>query len=459
MIKSFRVQITLWYLGLISVLIVFFSFLVYGILSRALESRLDEQLFTEVNSATNVFITEMEEHQGDASPASAGAVARVSQSGNLIAIFEDKRLLAASPEKGRLATVAAQALAMSRLDYPVELRRFGLATAHVVMHRLLIGNRTFLVLAAESLDSVAAERRLLRRIIYFAVPLVLALAGFGGFLLASRKLACLGRMASQAKHITGASLSSRLDPGGSAEEFTVLAASFNELLSRLDSAFDAMRRFTADASHELRTPIAIIRAEADVTLARNRTNAEYKESLEIIQDEARRLSSPVNDLLSLARADSGRTTLQLQEISLNELVADCCRSVQPLADVHQLQLDCNCSLDVSFRGDEAFLRRMVLNLLDNAISYTPSGGKISVALEEQGPELRIRVSDTGTGIAPEIAPHVFDRFYRADKTRSRDEGSGLGLAIVKWIAEAHKGMVELSNRPGGGSTFTVSLPR
>src|SRR5256885_6798023 len=154
MIKSFRVQITFWYLAFCLVLIVLFSFLVYGVLGRALESRLDEQLFAQVNSATNLFITEMEEHKGDVSPAAAGAMIKSSLPGALIAIFENKRLLAASAENKTLETVAEQALASSRLDLPIHLPRFGPTGAHAVMHRLVVGNRTFLVLAAQSLDSI-----------------------------------------------------------------------------------------------------------------------------------------------------------------------------------------------------------------------------------------------------------------------------------------------------------------
>jgi signal transduction histidine kinase len=151
----------------------------------------------------------------------------------------------------------------------------------------------------------------------------------------------------------------------------------------------------------------------------------------------------------------------MEEFYLNDLVAECCRSAQPLASAREVDLECGgCAEDVSFRGDEGLLRRLVINLLDNAIRYTPRGGKVTAAIEASGPELRLRVSDTGIGISPEAAPHVFERFYRADKARSRNEGGfGLGLSIVKWIAESHYGAVELSSQPGAGSTFTVLLHR
>ncbi len=220
-----------------------------------------------------------------------------------------------------------------------------------------------------------------------------------------------------------------------------------------------MKRFVADASHELRTPLAVIQGEAGVSLSHDRPAAEYKQSLAIILDECRRLSRLVDDLLNLARADAGRVRLQVAEFYFNDLLAECCRSLEALAAARRIMIECLPSQDVAFRGDQALLRRLVVNLLDNAIRYTPAGGRITASLEARGPQLQIRIADTGIGISPEAAPHIFERFYRADKARSRAEGGfGLGLSIVKWIAESHHGAVAVSSRPEEGSTFTVTLP-
>jgi heavy metal sensor kinase len=318
----------------------------------------------------------------------------------------------------------------------------------------------FLIVAIEPLDSIAASLQVVRRALFFGMPFLLALAGIGGYWLTTRSLAPLSWMAEQARAITGNNLESRLDIGNAAQELTMLAGSFNELLTRLDLSFAGMRRFVADASHELRTPISVIRGEADVALSHDRGAGEYRESLAIVLDESRRLSRLVDDLLNLARADAGHVRLQPQDFYFNDLLADCCRSVQSLASARKIQLEWRCAGDVPFRGDEELLRRLVVNLLDNAIRYTPADGKVSATLEAPGPEVQIRVADTGIGIAPDAAPHVFERFYRGDKARSRAEGGfGLGLAIVKWIAESHNGVVELSSQPESGSVFTVTLPR
>jgi signal transduction histidine kinase len=220
-----------------------------------------------------------------------------------------------------------------------------------------------------------------------------------------------------------------------------------------------MREFMADASHELRTPLAIIRAEAEVSLEQERSVFDYKQCLGIIRDQSKRMTRIVSDMLALARADAGQQKLRLEELYLNDLIEECCNAAQALALPRGVRLTFEAGEDISFCGDEELLKRMAVNLLDNAIQYTPSGGSVSVQLKADTSAAQLIVSDTGIGIAPECASRVFDRFYRVDSSRRRsDGGSGLGLSIVKLAAEAHKGCVELSSQPGSGSTFTVSLP-
>jgi signal transduction histidine kinase len=221
-----------------------------------------------------------------------------------------------------------------------------------------------------------------------------------------------------------------------------------------------MREFMADASHELRTPLAVIRGEADVALSQDREPSEYRESLAIIQDEAGRLSRIVDDMMALARADAGQHPLKIQEFYLNDLVEEACRAMKVLAASNGITLTLGLLEDVTYKGDENLLRRLIMNLLDNAIKYTPAGGSVSVELVCEPASVKIIISDTGIGIPAESARHVFERFYRVDKARSRaDGGSGLGLAIARWVAEAHKGSIDLTSSPGRGSKFTLSLPR
>ena len=462
MIKSFRLQLTAWYLLLFTLLFTGFSIFLYEVLSKALYKRLDEILSSEVNTAAGLFRGEMAEFKGDAGGAAREAMSEMSIRGVTVAVFEGNKLLASNtPLKGtELLAVVADAAAAEAPEVRATLPRYGKHAARAVARRFAVDGRQYVLLAAESLHSVKSELGLVRNVLFLALPLIVLIAGAGGFFLATKNLAPVRWMAEQARSITDKSLHQRLDIGAANEELMMLADSFNELLSRLDRSFETMRRFVADASHELRTPIAVIRGEADVALDHDRGPAEYKESLAVIQDEARRLTRLIDDLLNLARADAGHVSLHVEEFYVNDLLAECCRVIQAKAGAKKIHLECQCPEDVAYRGDPELIRRLVLNLLENAIRYTPEGGRVQISVEDSARELRIQVADTGIGIPPETATHVFERFYRGDQARSRQNGGfGLGLSIVKWIAESHNGSVELSSEPGQGSTFTVLLHR
>jgi heavy metal sensor kinase len=436
LIRSFRAQLTALYLAFFSLLFVLFSIFLYSELSRSLIARLDDTLASEADTAAVLFADELQEMKGDSAAAAREVIGELKVHGDFVTIGEGTHVMAASPQaapgpRGRSAIRTIQA-----------------------------GGHTFQIAVFASLDAIDAELAVVRRAILIALPLILALAGLGGYALATRSLRPLGGMAEQARRITGSNLETRIEIHSPAEELAVLVTSFNELLSRLDQSFDTMRRFVADASHELRTPISVIRGEADVALSQERSPAEYRESLTVVLDEARRLSRLVDDLLNLARADAGHVTLQTHDFYLNELLAECCRNVQGLAHTRGLGLECLPGNDLQFTGDEQLLRRLVINLLDNAIRYTPSGGKVTASLEATASSVQLRVSDTGIGIAPTDAARIFERFYRAGEARSRQDGGfGLGLAIVRWIAESHRGSVTCTSELGRGSTFTVTLPK
>jgi two-component system, OmpR family, sensor kinase len=460
--STFRFRLTLWYLGFFSLLFLLFSIVLHSVFFHALETRLDEALSVEANTEAALLQDEFAEENGDILRAASGSIANMRLHGSLVAVLAGKRVLAASASvpQAQVDFIIARAAAAPAQNLAFTLPQAGPNGSRASLYRVAVGGRDYFVLAVQPLDEVVADLGLLRRVLLISLPLMILLAGIGGYWLARRSLAPLGWMAEQARRITGSNLDARLEIGNAADELATLSASFNELLSRLDLSFETIRRFVADASHELRTPLSIIRGEADVALSHDRSPAEYRETLVTIQDESRRLSRLVDDLLNLARADAGRVRLQVEEFYLNDLIAECCRSAQTLAAARNIGLECRSPGDVPFPGDEELLRRLVMNLLDNAIRYTPPGGRVTAILETSGPHLRIRVADTGIGIAPETAPLVFDRFFRADKARSREHGGfGLGLSIVKWIAESHHGAVDLASTPGAGSTFTVTLPR
>ena len=369
MTRSLPFRITAWYVAFFSLLLVAFGAFLYGFLSRALLQRLDATLESQAKTAAVMFSDEMDEEQGDTFKAAQGVTVNLRMD-NRVAILAGGQILSSTGPifQRELQAIGARAAAPGQVLKLPELGRHG---EHALMVPATARGQSVQVLAIADLDPVVAELFELRRLLWLAMPLLVAMAALGGYWLASRGLAPVGWMADQARKITESNLDTRLEIGQATEEIETLAASFNELLGRLDQSFESMRRFVADASHELRTPIAIIRGEADVALSHDRTPAEYQASLGIVLDEARRLSRLVDDLLNLARADAGHVKLRVEEFYFNDLIAECCRSVQALAAARSIELECRAGEDVAFRGDQALLRRLVINLLDNAIRYTP----------------------------------------------------------------------------------------
>lgn len=463
MFNSVRVRLTLWYVLVLSLLLTGFSIFIYTAFSNSLYTKLDNSISNAAESMAAFFLAEATENEGDAEIGAVEALEELTLPNIYVAIFEEDRLLA-SNYPGSLKAVLPESLRLqTKIDTRPAFATIDLAAgeeARLAATSVEVGGKNYFILIAEPLAETVAQLESLKRVFYIGLPVMLLLAGLAGFLLARKSLAPVVMMSNQAGHISANNLHERLQVANPHDEIGRLAGVFNELLSRLDRSFESMRAFMADASHELRTPLAIMRGEADVALSQDRDPAEYRESLAIIQDESRRLSHIVEDMFALARADAGQRPLKVEEFYLNDLLEECFRAAQVLASSKAVSLTLDPVQDLLFQGDENLLRRMILNLLDNAIKYTPSGGQVSIKLSAETNGVKIIVSDTGIGIPAEHAGHIFERFYRVDPARSRAEGgTGLGLSIVKWAAEAHRGAINLTSEPGRGSTFTVSLPR
>jgi heavy metal sensor kinase len=331
--------------------------------------------------------------------------------------------------------------------------------------RISSSGATYLVVLNQSLEPVTDQLESLQDIIYVAVSLALALAGLGGWFLARRSLAPVVAMSEQAQRISVENLDQRLPVANPRDELGRLAATFNELLSRLSNSFAQQRQFMADASHELRTPLSAIRTASTVILQReDREKSEYREALTIVEQQARRLTRIVEDMLVLAATDVGHPELQITQFYLDELLSETARAAAVLASQKDIHIDVPSLPEALCQGDEGMLRQMVWNLLDNAIKYTPKGRKVRITLGARDDHYVIMVIDTGSGIPSEAQAHIFERFYRADKSRARDgatdgSGAGLGLPIARWIAEAHHGQLVLQHSDEKGSVFVVSLPR
>jgi len=450
---SLRARLTLWYTLALLVVLCLFGADVLWQLNRIGIRRVDRDLEALTATLDNVLRDELRE-LGDPKLAAADARNTVTAPGRAIAILEARGGVLAARWSGlELPDPLPQSV-----DQPaVWTARTAVGAWRVHARPQSIDANRFVLLVASPLRDVGLEQREVREAILVGVPIVLLLAAGGGLWLASVGLRPITDMARRAARI---SLSGMEDLGqpDRTDELGQLATAFNGLVARLRTALRTQRQFMADASHELRTPVSVVRAASDVMLGReHRDEPEYREALAIIGGQARRLSGLVEDMLVLARADAGGYPLRPVDLYLDEVVADCRRAVDVLATERGVAIHSTGSPEIPFRGDEDLLRRLVLNVLQNAVQHTPAGGAVAVDISQDPDAVRIRVRDQGSGIPPDDQRRIFDRFVQLDAAR-RGQGTGLGLPIARWIAEAHGGTLVLEKSEAAGSTFCVSLP-
>ena len=469
MLDSVRVRLTIWYVGLLALVLVAFSIGVYALLAQSLYDRLDSSLRVEVRALAAGLEREIGEGKTEREAAVIAQKERFFPRQATATYDSNGELMAEKPTRsGKHARLPSLNLLQADDTYFYTIREEdegGLDGRRIAVKRVSIAatGKPYIFAVSQPLDRVAEELRSMRRILFVAVPLALALAGLGGWLLARRSLAPLVAMSERARRMSAENLEERLPLVNPRDELGLLAATFNELLTRLEASFKQQRRFMADASHELRTPLSVIRTATDVTLGRNhRDEPEYRDALTIAGEQTHRLTRIVEDMFTLARADSGSRTLEETDFYLDELIAETARAASVLGASKGVRLDVSNAMELPCHADEGLLRQMVMNLLGNAMKHTASGGVVSISLGRSNGQYEIRVSDTGAGIPLESQPHIFERFYRADQSRSRASedggGAGLGLAIARWIAEAHQGQLELEHSDESGSVFVASLP-
>jgi heavy metal sensor kinase len=315
------------------------------------------------------------------------------------------------------------------------------------------------VQAATSLASIDHELAELLTILLLSGPLAVACALGGGYLLARKALAPVDRMVATAEQITSAQLDRRIEVPHADDELGRLARTLNGMIARLERSFEEIRRFTADAAHEFRTPIAVLRNEAEVALRKPRESEHYRRVLEDQLEELERMSRLAEQLLFLCRGDAGLVPRAGEPVGLNGIVEDTVDHMRVVARAKGVTLRAHGLVPCQVKGDEDQLRRLLFNLLDNAVKFTPAGGTVTVEISCIDTTVRVAVSDTGIGIAAEHLPHVFKRFYRVDPARGREvDGTGLGLAIGRSIAEAHGGTIEIESTVGRGTRVTLVLP-
>jgi heavy metal sensor kinase len=319
--------------------------------------------------------------------------------------------------------------------------------------------RMVLIRVAYSLDPVWARLQGTLLILFLALPLALVAAGYAGYKMADRALQPIDTMARRAEQITSDRLNERLPVENPEDEIGRLASVFNATLSRLEHSFDQLRRFTADASHELRTPLAALRSVGEVGLQKDATAEEYRETIGSMLEEVNQLTQLVESLMTLSRADASEIVLRISTFPILEIMREAVALLEVLAEEKHLTVTVAGDENTYVEGDRLFLRQAVINILHNAVKFTPSGGAISVRACCEGPRVALSIIDSGPGISAEQSTRVFERFYRVDQARSgQNRGTGLGLAIARWAVEANHGQIGIVSAPGTGCTFWVNLP-
>lgn len=446
--RSIKFRLTLWYVSVIVLLMVIVGGTAYSFQSYNLYKNLDDSMRSRALQLEDLLA------------ADPGAVALRERFNETVLVYStDGKLLRRFGPTVEVRDIGALLATVTAEETTVVTT----VTSGKEEVRLLVslfnagpGNRQVLALGR----STAEEQEVLARLRYALVFGGLAMtvyAGIFGFLRSSQALRPVNRITAMAREISETELGRRISVY-TRDELGSLAVTLNRMMERLEGAFNRQRQFTADASHELRTPLSVITAESTLALSRDRTEDEYRRSIELISQEAGRMSDMIEELLFLARADSGEGWLENEKVNLQELLAEISSEMEVLCQEKGLKFRADLPEGLAVIGDKAKLRRLFVNLLQNAIRYTVDGA-VELSLAGKDGMAAVAVSDTGIGIPAEHLPHIFERFYRVDKARSRAGGGwGLGLAIARQIAEAHGGEIKVWSEVGRGSTFRVILP-
>jgi len=453
-INTLRVRFALWTSTLVLIVLVIFGIYVYGSMARGLSTAMDNSLTISASQVTaglnidngKLTLSEslMEAPENGDLRGRGFTIRILTPQGNILQEL--------GPYRGLPVSLTQS---FSNLIDPAS------KTTVRIYNEPVYDNNQFvaIVQVAQSLDDARGTLQKLLVTLLVSVPILVAVAGISGYFLASRALAPIDQITATARRISAKDLSARLNVSSIDDEVGRLTQTLNDMLARLDDSFQRERQFTNDASHELRTPLTAMQAILGVIREKRRTPKEYEQALDDLNEETDRLRTLVENLLRFARGDQQNNNL-FEEVDLSMLVKDVVDSLRPLAEAKQLTLNCEVTEKVTVLGDSDELIRVFVNLLDNAIKYTEQG-QIDVIAKKDEKEILVSVQDTGIGIPPEHLSHIFDRFYRVDKSRSRQAGggSGIGLTIARALVEAQGGRIWVESAGSGqGSIFNFTLP-
>ncbi len=456
---SIRARLTLWYSAVLLVVLSAWGFGVYAFQVTSAFDRFDADLERSAQIVAATIAQELEEEDElQLSDIVAEELDELDVPGRSVIVFDGISAVVGARWKELDPAHAPELARSSESVFTLDTSEYGGWRVFVLAS--LHADTVYRVMVAEPLTPITTDLANLRRILAGGIPLALLLAAAGGWSIARRGLTPLTRLTAEIQQMTGDGPELRLTVPETSDELTTLARNFNALLGRLDAALQRQRQFMADASHELRTPVSVIRNAADVTLGRdNRAGGEYRESIGVIREQGVRLSRLVENMFLLAQADAGGRPIVRTRFYLDDLLDECIRGMQVLADPKHLHLCSQGERDLEIEADEDLVRQMLVNLLDNAVRHTPPHGSVEVTLAGHEEVVELRVTDTGPGIASGDRERIFRRFVRLDAARGKSVSGGLGLPIARWAAEAHGGALDLHESRGGGATFVARLPR
>lgn len=462
-IRSIRFRLTIWYAGLLAILLLLLGSSIYFGLQQYLHHSLEESLRNQAHRIAESFLV-------DVSTSGEGYV--VSEINEHYAPELNNRLVRVTRADGSLLYVSGKPKE-AHFDPAViprpkpEVRRDFVREEYFGDSELLIytlpyterEGKRFLIEVGAAEDLFENVLRGLLLALTFGLPLTVIVAISGGWWLMRSALKPVADITHSAEQITSYNLSLRLPVAQTGDELERLSVALNRMIARLEESFLYIRRFTADASHELRTPLTVLRGELEASAQKPHLPPDVGETIGSALEETERLSRIVESLLAISRLDAGEAQMERVKFDLAELVAGTTEQMRLLAEDRKIRLECEATLAIPIEGDRARLKQVVVNLVDNAIKYTHEGGTVRVTSAISNSTALLEVADDGVGIPAAAQPHLFERFYRVDKARSRQMGgTGLGLAIVRSIVTAHGGQVTVESTEGKGSRFRVELP-
>ena len=455
-------KLTLWYGGILALILVTFSSGVYIYFQNSLQKSID----AKIKSIAEVLSSSMTETHNQSL---FGNFERYLENvlgkkpkGKFIQIIDSSGKIGA-----KLNDLEAEAVPVSFLTLERALKgetvyetietarpRLRMITMPILENKKVIS----IVQVGSSLEDFEETSKRLLIIMIISIITAISATIIVGYFMAKKTMKPVDQIRRAAVKISSSNLDERIDIKGRKDELGRLAETFNAMIARLKDSFHRINQFSIDVSHELKTPLTILKGETELALRKERTNEEYKRSMESNLEEIDRMSRIIDDLLLLSKAETKDIILNMERVDLRDLLADVCMDMKIFSQNKGVEVVVKELEDVRIAGDELKLRRMITNIVENAVKYGRTGGQVVVSSYLQNGYVCIDVKDDGVGISGNDIKFIFDRFYRADRSRKRESGSGLGLSISKWIAEAHKGTIEVESKPASGSLFTIKLP-